>query len=257
MADEVKIYSQNRIDEDCVVSVTHEDADFPFLANAIDRDKASLFKSSGANSDSTDVVVEVTFPEARTIDRLVLVNSNVKSCTIKYWNGSAFASWGSGSALTGNDVVTLSPQRTTLKLQITLSTTIVANQEKQVGEVIACESLVDFGRAFDSLTWNGRDTAKKITLGDGTLHQSYLRFSSNRRTKVMLSGAITLISGYDATLALIEAAIESGDPFYLYPEPTARPDRIYLGFWNGALRHRYRDKYKGGGVTLDLDFAES
>jgi len=118
-------------------------------ANMYDLDRNTRWLSSGS-SDAVQESIVVTFDYEQTIDRIMLLNTNFKNFTIKYWNGSAWTNFTNvyskktdSSPVTGISITTNSDiaryfefdSVTTTGIQILINTTIVANAEKYIYEL--------------------------------------------------------------------------------------------------------------------------
>ncbi|MFW9821368.1 MAG: hypothetical protein ACFFE4_00440 [Candidatus Thorarchaeota archaeon] len=153
MGNNIKFFKKNVIDSDASFSFTS--ANTNLASYLYDRDNSIQLSSSGSN-DSTPEVWEITFASTKTIDRVLVLNHNIKSGELKYWTGAAWASFTSAISWSGNSAthnyyeVT---QVSTLKLQLTMNTTIVADAEKSVGQLIACENI---GEVEENPTENSR-----------------------------------------------------------------------------------------------------
>src|SRR3954468_18215457 len=97
MTTEPKFYTQNAVDVESIFTVSHGSGT---IGNIYDRDSDTQWLSSGANSDSTQISIEIQFSEARDIDTVLIVNHNLKDVTVTYWNGAAYAAWANQSSLT-------------------------------------------------------------------------------------------------------------------------------------------------------------
>jgi len=256
MSVEPIIYSKNYITADGVFLCSHGST---LIERIYDRDKNSLYITSGANSDATEAYVEIAFYEGtvaqtRTIDTIILVNHNLKAPAFQYWDGSAWQDLVSGSNLAvSTSIFTFTAQATT-KLKIKCSTTQTANQEKQFGELIACLKTLTLARDLESYDVTFRQKAVEIPLADGSIHRSVVAHSDNRSQKYEAKFTLNFLT--TAQLEVLQAIKEAGAAFLVQPESIARPDEIYLVNWTNPFNYKYVSIYKGGGHRLEIQVKE-
>ena len=75
---EPKIYTRNYVDNEAVILSSHGSTN---IERIYDMDRDAQYQTSGANSDATEVTIEIQFKEAgvaleRTIDLVIIVNHN-------------------------------------------------------------------------------------------------------------------------------------------------------------------------------------
>lgn len=254
---EPKIYTKNYVNTDDTFTVSSGAA---AISNIYDRDKVSQWGSSGANSDSTTVTIEVAFFEkttavSRTIDTLLLLNHNLAAFTVYYWDGTTYQSWATGTAAAAgaNNLISLSSQ-TTSKVKLTMLTTNPSNAEKAIGEFILCALQLDIGLDPVSYKVQYRQKIKQITLGDGSLHQASVFWTANRSEKY--EAKVNFENLPAATRDLLAAIKEAAQPFLWYPESITKPDDIFLVNWYAPYAWDYNSLYKGAGVNIGLDLRE-
>jgi hypothetical protein len=119
----------------------------------IDRNLYSYWQSVGSNDTVTETVI-VTMPTPTAITRILLVDHNFKAFTLKWDNAGAWAQFsgvvgldgalGGGiteSAFVDNTAYYEFAQVTTTKIQLTVTSTQVANSEKRINQIIATTEL--------------------------------------------------------------------------------------------------------------------
>lgn len=259
--DPAKIFSKNAVNEDDTLALSHSSASAPYL---YDGDPLSKWISSGANSDATEISIEVVFYEGsqaidRDIDALVLLNHNLKAPTIEYFTGGAYAGVASvtpsNPLVLANNVIRFT-KVTTSKMRIRCSTTQITNAEKFIGELILCEALITLGNDFESFDPQPRQKKKEIVLGDGSIHQYLTKCGPNRTTKFGLRGKYWANATPDTHLDALKLIIESGDAFMFQPESTARPQDWFQCHWVGPLICRYKSNVKTAGYLIDVNVRE-
>lgn len=120
---------------------------------ALDKNKITYWRSVGS-SDSITETMEIQFPASAAIDRLLLLDFNWKEFTAQYHNGSTFVDFtsvvGLDGALGGGISETTFAddsayyefdEVTTDRIQITVTKTKVADEEKYLNQVIATKEL--------------------------------------------------------------------------------------------------------------------
>lgn len=167
----------------CVASTGDVVEDF-----ILDNNRISYWNSVGSD-DATVETLTITFNEA-SISRLFLVDHNFKQYTAQYWNGSSYADFGNvtgiGGALVGGISETTFSQNTsyyefdavtTTRIQITITSTQTANQDKVLNQVIVTNELGTF---------------------DGYPDVDKLKLDRNLSKTKMLSGKSRIIYGYES-----------------------------------------------------------
>ena len=269
MATEPIIYSQNWVNPAATLIVSSNSGVAPL---ALDRDKNSQWKSSGANSDSTPVTFEIDFmvsgvPATQTFDTFMLINHNIKNYTVAYWNGSAFVPFITQTAdasqlqtlnystygNTPTALATFSPV-TTSKILLTLNTTQTANQEKAIGEIVACNMLINPGQDLAVYDVQPRQKQKVKILGDGSVQMAYVFWSPTQCQKYEAQVTWTMLPY--TLLNLYVALKQTGAPFLWYPESITRPDDIFYVNWDDAIRWKYSSMYKFSGIDLTMYLRE-
>lgn len=209
MGENVKFFKDNVIDSNGTFTLTS--ANTNLTSYLYDNDYTTQLESSGSD-DVTPEVWEVEFTAAKTIDRIFIGNHNIKSGELKYWNGAAWASFSSAVSWSGNTAdysyfeVT---QVSTLKLQLTMNTTIVVDAEKKVGQLRAMESIGEVGvnPSDVKFSWKKRKQSHTTATGGNAL----VVFGKKYQGKFTFSDA-------DLTdVALFETLDDLNESFFIYP----------------------------------------
>ena len=82
----VKLFYQNYLLSD---TPTYSATSGAGASNIGDIDRSTKWQSSGS-SDTIVETIQVTFSQSLTMDRVVLINMNFKTFSVKYWDGSAW-----------------------------------------------------------------------------------------------------------------------------------------------------------------------
>lgn len=250
------ILTKNYVNADDAITVSHGDGSKGYL---YDRDKDSKWLTSGANDDATEVSIIVEFYEGteaveRTIDRVLLINHNLKNWELEYWDGSAWQPLTSETT-DGADVTFKSfSEQTTEKVRLLCTETQIADAEKFVGEFIVAALAVDPARDMEDYEVRFRERTNEMVMGDGSIHRTVTRWAQNRLQRYEARVRFSYIA--DAAREEFRALRDAGEAFLWYPESTTRPDEIWFVFWTSPYRERYVSSYKGAGIEIDLELKE-
>jgi hypothetical protein len=148
----IKFFKKNRYDltnvlptttvTDSVATETGED----FVNFMRNRNNTSGWMTTGS-SDAGNTTIEIDFIDTVNIDSILLIGHNLKSFTLKYWNGSSWVDFSTPIAPT-NVSKTSSlfefTTATTQKLQLIILGTQTPNSEKVIKQFIATEIIGTF-----------------------------------------------------------------------------------------------------------------
>jgi hypothetical protein len=179
----LKLFSENYINGDCGFTFSYDaGAGETAYANA---SQAYLYDQKQAtqylgeyDSDTTSEFVDIVFKNwqgeevNRAIDRLVLLNHNIKALTAYSWDGSAWAAIAGGtlSANTAaNNIIEFTASVTASRLRVKLDTTQTANQFKLIGELKACLSVLEDALWDSSFPRNDDKQGGSYRLSEGPL----------------------------------------------------------------------------------------
>jgi hypothetical protein len=250
------IYSKNYIFRDCTFTLSHGDAVGGYL---YDRDPNSVWISDGADDDATQISIQVDFYEGgvaqdRTIDRFFLINHNLKTWTLEYWNGSTWVTLTSESADAAANTFKTFAATTTTKIRLTATATQIVDAEKYIGEMIACSLALTIGEEMAQYDTQFREKTKELVMGDGSIHYQITRHSPYRTQKYGARVRFNYLSA--STLADLQEIKEAGQSFLWQPESSNRPQDIYYVHWTGPFDAQFSSLYKGSGYNLSLTLKE-
>lgn len=227
----IRLFTENYVNADCAYTISSGGDLQSYLYDQV---RATQWSSSGSN-DATQETIEVIFKNwqgtevSRTIDRLILLNNNIKAGGADYWDGSAWVAI-SDATLTANAsadlVIDLSTPVSTSRLRLRLDTTMTTNAEKVIGEFKACASIFSGSQQWLSdLRREDEQKSGNYRLAGGSLVQwrEYAKFGAtltlmdvskaNRDTLMpylTAGGWLTLVVAYDHDPAAIyEVAVVS------------------------------------------------
>lgn len=253
---EPKIYTRNYIDDECTLSFSHGST---FGSRLYDRDKGSQYVTEDADDDTEEMSIEVDFKEdgvaqEREIDTVILLNHNLRNPELEYWDGSNWQPLDSESNVTSSTTVFSFTAVETTKIRLNCLDTQDPDEEKAIGEIIACAVQLEFSQDLESYEVQFRQMASEVTLIDGSIHRTVVKHSLNRSNKYEARGRFIYLTA--AEVDSLTSIKDSGEPFLWHPETTARPAEIYYVHWTGPLRYRYVSDYKSAGYALDWEFKE-
>lgn len=256
---EPKIFTKNYVNSICDITVSSGDE---FKGRLYDNDKASVWITDGENSDATESSVIVLFKEGedelpRIIDTVMLINHNLEDPILEYWDGSAYQSLDTETDLTsGVATVFEFNEVTTSRIRIRNSQTITTNQEKYIGELIACLLQLEFTEDINDLSAYDVTVAQKsyeIMLGDGSTHRTIVKHSPNRASKFQTRVRVDYVVEEDLDTLL--AIRDEGLSILFQPESVARPDEVYSCHIY-SLQYKYNSTSKAAGFQVSLDIRE-
>jgi hypothetical protein len=130
------------------------------------------------------------------------------------------------------------------------------NQEKTIGEIIACsEGEIAYIRTdLSSYSPTFRQKSKEISLGDGSLHVANTKDDRNKLLKYEANCQFKYLAATE--LKYLYDIKNEGGTFLFHPESQSRPQDIYLVRWAGNFSPRYTSSYKGAGWTVDMQVKE-
>ena len=266
MATEPVILSANWIST-APASIVSVSSGASSIALIVDRDKNSQWSSSGANSDATTVTMQINFNATKTFDSFILINHNLKSYTVDYWNGSQWLAFITATADASQSLplnaskygnlpgalATFSPVTTTMII-LTITGTQTANQEKAIGEMIAATVTINPGQDLAVYEVQPRQKQKVKILGDGSIQMAYVFWSPTQCQKYEAQVGWTTLP-YTQLEAFV-ALKQTGAPFLWYPESITRPDDLYYVNWDDAIKWKYSSLFKYAGIDLTMYLRE-
>lgn len=268
---EPKFYTRNYIDTESTYFtgnfVGDESNIYPTTSvpKAFDRDNDSQFISVGADDDTTLVVLTFYFYEggiaiSRIIDTVIMLNHNWKNFTIEYWDGSTWTHFADGINQTENSIISAAGvEAKGIRMYVLLTQT--ADQEKAIGEIIACSLYLDLeggtiAAASDLVDYSPGSSQKSfdMQLANGNNVRTVVMNSPNRSDKYEAKASFRYLDSDQ--LEALRFLKNLGEPFIWQPESEHRPAEVYFVYWIGNFSYRYVTSYKGAGFQLDMQVKE-
>lgn len=136
-----KFFTKNILDENSTYTTTSGTA--LSATYLYDRILTNIYTSVGSD-DVTNEVIEIEFSGSEAFNRIFINLHNIKSGIIEYWNGSAWVDFSTPISLSNNtDTVSYFEfdSVTSSKIKLTLYTTMVADDEKKIAELLVFTEL--------------------------------------------------------------------------------------------------------------------
>lgn len=204
-------YTNNKLNDDCTYTFTS--ASTSSAMYLYDRKRNYKLYSVGSN-DATPEVWDIEFQSgnAQTISAIFMDSHNIKSGTIKYWNGSTFTDFSTAISLSNNTAETsfwAFNSVSTTKIRLTLNTTMTTNAQKVVGELVVFNLLGTPESQPSSYTIKYKE--RSFEHKTATAGSVYVYFGKKASINVTFSDATY------SDVALFETLKNLGEPFYFYP----------------------------------------
>ena len=204
-----KFFTDNVLDENSTYTTTSGSA--LSASYLYDRSIVNIYTSVGSD-DVTDEVIEIEFDGNETFNRIFMNVHNIKSGVIEYWDGSYWLDFSSAISLSANtnttryfefDSVTCS------KIRLTLYTTMSADDEKTIGELLI---FTEIG------TLTGSPTKTKISFPKyGIQRKSANGGSINVIFGKKYQGSFTYTDMGLSDIEIFETLDNLGTSFYFWP----------------------------------------
>lgn len=149
MASQIKFFQKNEIDiDDQNTNITITDSvasnngqDFVDLMRNRNNDSGWITTGS---TDAANTQIDVDMSSARAIDRIIIVEHNLKSFTIQYWDGASFVDFSTAINETTNDESTsefIFDEVETDQIRIIISATQEVDDQKIIRQLLICKSI--------------------------------------------------------------------------------------------------------------------
>lgn len=256
----MEFLSQNYLNTTTMISVTSGTTS---AANLFDQYETKVYQSVGKDTDTTSVPVRIEFPSNILVDRVILQNINLKGFKIYYNSNTAntftlLNAATTTSAWTNNSETSLYLQiasATSLSiLTIDATSTMAANEEKQIGELRITERYFEFENdpsADDyDVKINRKEYVHEMSDGGISVYGIADRFEASIRRRYVTPDE------YEDFKALY--AIREGFTFVPFPTGAGWDGRIYEVIWTGPFEfERYADNYKDNGYMGTIRIRET
>lgn len=251
----VKFLGTNYVDENCTFAFTT--ANTNLASYLYDRNRSSKLTSIGS-TDASNEDFEITFSTSRTFNRIFIDNHNIKSGSIQYWNGSAYTDFSSAISWSANTATTNYYEFNSVsskKIRVRGSTTMVANAQKYIGELLVCAEIGTMGTNASSVDHSFTYKVAKHQTSTGGIKR--VVFGKKYTATWSFSDA----DSTDTTL--VESLYDLVTPFYIYPcggsgqnEHGFRLQDIFYVNVTNDFSPNIKSNILGIGCKFDLEVAE-
>jgi len=254
---EVKILTPNFVDSKSTIVSSNGGT----TAYLFDKDNESIFEVTRVpegKRDTEESILSITF-NVGTVETefemncFMLFGCNIRDMSFDYWNGTA---WKTLTTIVGNAddyLIRYFGAITTSRVRLRMLKTINPNELKKIAELIVARHRFNF-LSYSVLKEKSREMVSTLELGDGSIHRSVMRFSTNRTNKygaVVTFDYLTRQQYYN-----LRSLKNENSPFLWMPESTHIPEEIYLVQWVNPFTSNYWKKYKGNGYSVQLQLEE-
>lgn len=251
----VKFFGPNHVDETCTFSFTSANSNLS--ANLYDRNRTSKLQSSGSN-DATNEDWVITFPSSKTFNRIWVDNHNIKSGNIQYWDGAAYQNFSTAATWSANADTTSYfefDSVTCTQIRLRGTTTMVANDEKYVGELRVFTELGTPAINASTVDQQFIDKAVNSEKADGG--NVFILFGRKYRARWKFTSA----SADDVTL--FETLKTLNTPFFIWPcggsgqnEYGYRLQDMFFVNYLGGFAPNLKGNLYGIGSNIEIEVAE-
>jgi len=169
----IKIFSENYVNKNCAFTFSSGSETQDKL---YDQNQKTQWMSYGSYNGKIEII-EIEFRNwqsqivERTIDKIILLNHNIKHGTMEYWGGSAWNAWTVGTLIFNDKVDNiLSVEKiTTSKIRFKPTTITADIGEKAVGELKACCSILEPSNWLTEFKRKDYDNSGNYRLAKGSL----------------------------------------------------------------------------------------
>nr|BDD45349.1 hypothetical protein 25 [Elusimicrobiota bacterium] len=250
MAD-ILFLSKNYLNADCTVNVSSNDSSKLY---AYDQKRNTLWRSSGETDEDNDYscFYEVEFyngsdPVSRTVDTFVLQNINLKKFKIQYYNGGGYVDIPGAGFINNASAslkIKLSSSITTSKIRLAMDSTIIAGQEKKIGEFWIMQEKLELKEVKTSRNRADHSESGHYYLASGKLE------TWNIFDKYNATWTIDFVD--DSVYYLLKDIYDAHEEFTFYPDYERNTNEIYLVQWTGNWRSTDNPKIQRHSVTMEL-----
>ncbi len=227
--------SKNYIFGDDTVNVSSGEAAKSYI---YDQNRAVQWESIGETTETGyDTSIEVIFYEGsvatdRTIDTIVLQNINLKKFKVQYWTGAAYADIADTIIDTNADStlrIKLSSSVTTAKIKLLMQSTIVASQEKKVGQFWAMLETFELteGRHNHERRDNKDGGENYLASGRMTTYTIFKKYAAKINFELITRTSIDLF----------KTLYDTDDSFVFYMNYAEKIDDIFIVVWKNDFTY--------------------
>jgi len=273
-SDNPVFFSKNYVDGSAEITVnTNQVAAYKLN----DRDWIGRYYSVGLADDDLPAIIKVLFYFngaliPRTVSDIILQNTNLRVGKIEYLSLPTDdpANWvtvspdlGSGDYIenpfpaSGSNVAlqrAITPVNC-YGIRVTINSTITPDQEKELGELLILNRLLDLSTAFSVIEPVQNPVVLLNQTANGGLNPSLIKWAGARTTRWSCRLSVEyLTKAYkDDLMDVLTSGL-----FVIWPEPQSNPGNFYLvTASHEVIENPYTADWKGAGYTMDFEVRES
>ncbi len=236
------------------------------MARIVDGDPESYWHSAvGGDAITETLIASVQLRSAlvnRPVDMICLQNINLKNFKLEYSTGGVTYltvpgfDYSVGTADNDqSDLIKTFSEITPDHYRLTMYRTIVADEVKKVGGIIASLSTVQITTGgMVKYDRKHREELRSLKMGDGSRSDEAIRRSAVSYEHYGAAVEIELLS--KAERDAMRGIKRTGAPFVFVPEPYDSPRDAFGCLFKGVWDDRFTSQYKGTGYTVGFNVEE-
>lgn len=260
--EQIFFFRKNYLDisNENATTTASQGADFTDLVR--NRNNISCWVTTGS-VDADNTTFTVNFNEAWTLNFILLVKHNFKNYTVKYWDGSAYQHFPTAINVSNNTDETTFYEfsaTSTTKIQITITGTMTANDDKFLYQLIAGQKIgqLDGWPMIKKPIVSRNRVISKMLSGKQLVRESIGFFSCRLSVKCWKD---------TSDLDIVEELYSENDGFLVWlcgnseaqfssPRFGYRKEDIYLMKCTNEYTPEWHQGIYSSGLKLDLDLVE-
>lgn len=220
---------------------------------------ASIDATDGTHQIVSSQLYEGYGLASRVVGLVALLNINLANFVLSYSTDGG-STWTVLSTVTGNTastyVLDLSAAPVTMNaFKVDATTTITANQAKQIGTIVLCGVLFQPSASADKIKRTYFDNQRIVALADGSEDITYIKRSPASHEFYGCQLSFSFLS--DTDIDGIRTVRRANPNCCLYPEPGDRAGDIFYGRFDGNWSDEQATLWKGAGRNTIITFKET
>lgn len=263
----ISVFEKNKLDidnEDVTITVTDAvatDNGQDSVNQIRNRDNSSGFATTGS-TDAAGTKIEIDLVDEAVIDSIFLLQHNFKAYTIKYWNGASFVDFPTAINISGNtdaDTFHSVTSTSTSRLELTITETFVADDDKFLAQFVATEKIGQFKEKprIEPVISKNRKRLKFLS-GKERIVRTVGAFECRlRKEQIYTESDLILIERMFDSVQGVLIWLVSGDQAQLRSIRTGYRDQdLFLVTCRNDWEPAFVDGHFDRGITLDMRLIE-
>ena len=241
----------------------------------LDYNKHTLWESIGSN-DITQETIEIELLTPQKINRLFIINHNLKKYNIKYWNGSAYVNFTNAIGMNGEVKGSITEttysrsssyyefdEITTDAIYITMDATQIANQDKEIYGLYITEEIGTF-EGFPRISRIKHDRSLRVAKalsGKAIVQKSYevTEFSISFKTYPLQSDIdiVNTVHEIEETFLVWLCGGRVGTNYFRLVNRGYRPEDLYNMQIDKAISTDYEKGIYTNGINTSISLVEA